>query len=143
MRILALDPGTVRIGVAVSDALGMIAHGRPHVPAADPGKALREIERIAREEEVSEVVVGFPLQMDGTEGIAAAKVRSFAETLRARLGGLPVTLRDERLTTARAVRALDEAGASRRVRRESTDRIAAQLLLQGLLDERRAGAALS
>jgi len=143
MRILALDPGTVRIGVAVSDALGMIAHGRPFVPAVDPGKALREIERIAGEEEVSEIVVGFPLQMDGTEGIAAAKVRAFAEALRARLGGIPVTLRDERLTTARAVRALDEAGASRRVRRESADRMAAQLLLQGLLDERRAGAAPS
>ena len=77
-RLLAVDYGAVRIGVAVSDELGLLAHPRPFVPARPIGRALRLIAKMVRDEEIVSVIVGLPRNMDGSEGLSARKARKFA-----------------------------------------------------------------
>jgi RNAse H-fold protein YqgF len=135
LRIMALDLGDRRIGVAVSDALGWTAQGVGVVERHRDGRELAEIERLVREREVSEIVVGLPRNMDGSIGPRGEICIAFAEMLRGRLQ-LPVHLWDERLTTAAAERTLLEADVSRKKRRQVVDKLAATLILQHYLDSK-------
>lgn len=135
MRIMALDLGDRRIGVAVSDELGWTAQGVGVVKRHRDGRELEEIERLVREREVSEIVVGLPRNMDGSIGPRGEICIAFAEMLRGRLQ-LPVHLWDERLTTVSAERTLLEADVSRKKRRQVVDKLAATLILQHYLDSK-------
>lgn len=137
MRIAGLDVGERRIGVAVSDPLGLTAQGLAVIERTGLEADLAALRRILAGYEVAEVVVGLPRDMSGEEGRQAALAREFAVAAREALG-VPVTLWDERLTTLQATRALLEADLSRRRRRQVVDKVAAQLILQGYLDRRRA-----
>ena len=135
-RVMAVDYGRRRIGLAVSDELGITAQGLPTVEATGLGKAVAAVSEVASERGVGEVVVGLPLNMDGTRGEMAHAAEAFAEAL-GRATGLPVQCRDERLTTRSAHRTMQEAGRKARGRQGEVDRIAATLLLEGYLEERR------
>jgi len=131
-RVLAVDLGSRRIGLAVSDPLGLTAQG---LPSLERGRdAVAQVLEVCRAWEVTRVVVGLPLNMDGSRGPAADEAETFAAELASR-GGLPVELVDERLSSAQAERVLIEAGVSRsrRRRRGLVDRGAAVLLLDTYL----------
>jgi putative Holliday junction resolvase len=130
-RIMAVDLGTVRTGVAVSDELGMLAQPWKTLPGGD--KALEAVVSAAAELKPARVLVGLPRNMDGTYGPAAEGARTFAEQLKARVD-CPVELWDERLTTVSAQRALRESGRKARDQRGVVDQVAAQILLQSWLD---------
>ena len=131
-RALGLDHGDARIGVAISDELGMLAHPLTTIQVK-AGDSIAAIADIVQREKIGTVVIGMPRNMDGTYGPAAEKVRAFAEKLRSVIAS-PVKLWDERLTTVAAQRALHEAGRNTRQSREVIDQAAAQLILQGWLD---------
>ncbi len=135
-RILAIDYGRARHGLALSDPLGITAQPLPAVAARNAAKALDEIAALCEDRGVTLVVVGLPLKMDGTEGPAAAEVRRYAEQVKARLA-LPVEMWDERLTTAQAERAMLDHDLSRAKRKVHRDAMAAQILLQTWLDAHR------
>ncbi|WP_322796936.1 Holliday junction resolvase RuvX [Tepidiforma sp.] len=132
-RILALDPGEARIGVAVSDELGAFAHPRPAIPARDLPAAVAAIADLVMREGIAEVIVGLPLTLSGERGAQALAVEPLLRELRAKLP-IPVTTADERLTTAQAAR---QAPRAARRRDGSLDSLAAALLLQSILDARR------
>lgn len=138
-KILGIDLGRVRIGLAVSDELGLTAQGLPSLGRGRPEADLGAIRAVIERERVEAVVVGLPRNMDGSLGPAAQAAEAFAADLRRSLG-LPVALWDERLTTRAADRMLVEAGVRRARRRQVVDRVAAALILQGYLDRRQAGA---
>jgi putative Holliday junction resolvase len=131
-RILGIDVGEARIGLALSDDLGMLAHPLEtiHVKEGNPLKRVAEI--IAREK-IATVVVGLPRNMNGTYGPAADKVREFAAKLQA-LTPFTVKFWDERLTSVAAQKSLHEAGRNVKQSRGVIDQVAAQLILQGYLD---------
>ncbi len=131
-RVLGLDLGDVRIGVAISDERRRLAVPLGTVRAGAP-QDLRAIAELVREQDVSLVVVGHPLSLSGERGEAARRAEAFAEALRAALP-VPVELQDERLSTVEADRALREAGARGRRRRRAVDRSAATVILQAYLD---------
>ncbi|MDI6775230.1 MAG: Holliday junction resolvase RuvX [Verrucomicrobiota bacterium] len=133
MRILGLDWGERRLGFAVSDESGLLATPLDTAAVESQDRALLEVEQFIARTGAGKLVVGLPLNMDGTHGLAARKVEEFAAKLRARLG-IPVETWDERLTTAMAERAMLEADLSRAKRKKSRDRLAAQIILQGYLD---------
>jgi putative Holliday junction resolvase len=134
-RILGLDFGRARIGVAISDELQMLAHPLETIPAnEEPASRVAEI---VREKQVDHVVVGIPRQMNGQIGTAATEVLEFVEKLRAILP-CPVVTWDERLTTVAAHRALRDAGKKTRDTRGYVDQVAAQMILQTYLDRRAA-----
>ena len=136
MRVLAVDPGTKRVGVAVSDPSGTIAQALATVPAEPHDTLAYRLAGIAREREAGRIVVGLPRRMDGSEGPEAKSARALAEALR-HAAKVPVELVDERLTTVAAERSMIDAGARRSKRRETVDQIAATLLLQSHLDRKR------
>ncbi|MFN0069344.1 MAG: Holliday junction resolvase RuvX [Limisphaerales bacterium] len=133
MRILALDHGTVRIGAAVSDELGMLAHPLEYIPAVPFTGFLERLRQLIREREIVLLLVGMPRNMDGTYGAAAEKVREFVHVLKEAVT-VPVRTWDERLTTVQAHRLLAEAGKSAKQRKSKVDSMAAVVLLQGYLD---------
>ncbi|KSV59782.1 Holliday junction resolvase RuvX [Acetivibrio ethanolgignens] len=136
MRIMGLDYGSVTVGVAISDALRLTAQGIEIIRRKEENKlrpTLRRIEELAAEYEVDTIVVGYPKNMNNTEGIRAEKSKEFAKMLHRRLG-LPVVMWDERLTTVAANNAMLEADLSRKKRYEAVDMVAAVLILQGYLD---------
>ena len=135
MRILALDHGTKRIGVAVSDEMKMIAQPLEYVPAEPFARFLARLEEILREKEVELIVIGMPRNMDGSYGPAALKVQEFAAALRDAVA-IPIKLWDERLTSAQAQRFLIQGGVRREKRKEKVDKMAAAILLQSYLDAR-------
>jgi putative Holliday junction resolvase len=134
-RILGIDYGRRRIGVAISDPDGVVAVPVRIVEVRSDKGAAAEVRQICEETGVGKVVLGLPVNMDGTEGPAATGVRAFAERLEKALG-LPVELWDERLSTRMAERALQEAEVPGRKRKTFRDKLAAQLILQGYLDSR-------
>ena len=134
-RVLALDFGTRRVGVAVSDPLGISAQPHSILDGTDAG-LMAAIASLAAESGAGRVVVGLPVSLDGSEGPAAAAARHFAADVAAATG-LPVQLLDERFTTVTAERVLVEAGLSGRRRRGVRDRVAAAVLLQSYLDGER------
>lgn len=136
MRILALDYGSVRIGVAVSDALLITAQGLETIRRTSFTEDLKKIESIIREYDVGEIVVGLPISMDGTHSMKTDETLKFVKNLSANVS-LPVKTYDERLTTMQAERTLLEADMSRSKRKGLRDRLAAQLILQSYLDSRK------
>jgi putative holliday junction resolvase len=137
VRVLALDLGSKRIGVAVSDLTGSVAS--PLTVLQRSKSTRRDHERIAdlvRSEEAELVVVGLPISLSGTEERAARAARAEAEAI-ATLIDVPIETFDERLTTVTAERALSEAGLRGRARREVVDKVAAAVILQAYLDRRR------
>src|SRR5262245_7242966 len=132
MRIAALDVGDARVGVAVSDELGITAQGVGVVRRVGGRRDLEAIADVLRPYAPDRLVVGLPLNMSGAEGPQAARVRAFANDVATHLG-LPLEFWDERLTTVAAERTLLEADVSRRRRREVIDKVAATLILQGYL----------
>jgi putative Holliday junction resolvase len=139
MRTMGLDVGTKTVGVAVSDGLGLTAQAITTVRRTNLKADLAALTELAREHEVSRVVVGLPLNMDGTEGPRAEASRKFAEAVGQALG-VPVEFWDERLSTVAAERTLLEADLTRARRRQVIDQVAAQFILQGWLDARRSTA---
>ncbi len=133
MRVMGIDYGDVRIGVALSDPLGITAQAFAVLDVRKTQDILRELATIAAEHDVGRVVVGYPRNMNGTAGERARRSEEFAETVRAATG-LPVTLCDERLTTVSAQRALIAGRVRREKRRDVVDKIAAALILQTYLD---------
>ena len=133
MRILALDHGTVRIGVAISDELQMIASPLEFIPAEPAAAAFARIAALVAERQVGLVVVGMPRNMDGTRGPAAHKVEEFMTALREQVP-VPLKAWDERLTSVQANRLLIEGRVRRKERREKVDKMAAAILLQSYLD---------
>lgn len=131
--LMGLDPGTKRIGVAVSDRLRMTATALEAVPRAKFPRDAARLAEIAAGRGIAGVVVGLPRNMDGSEGPRAQSARAFARNVAEALG-LPVALWDERLTTVAAERTLLEADSSRKRRSEVIDRLAAAYILQGALD---------
>ena len=135
MRILAIDYGSTRIGLALSDPTGTLARPLPFVPAKADPKLARELAALAQKEQAELILLGLPRNMDGSQGEAAAKVRAFAAELE-KATSIRVRLIDERLTTVQAGRQLHEAGRDTRQQRGKIDSEAAAVLLQGYLDAR-------
>ena len=138
MRILAVDPGSKRVGLAVSDPTATIAQALTTVPAEPAATLASRLAEIAKAQDARRIVVGLPLRLDGRRGPEAVAAKELADRLRQE-SGLPVELVDERLTTAAAERSLIAGGVRREKRRLSVDRVAATLLLQGHLDSKRRG----
>ncbi len=138
MRILALDVGAKRIGLALSDEFGWTAQPLPVITVTGRGEVLATLSRLVAEREVAVVVVGLPLNMNGSESRQTETVRRFAERLR---GALPHSVRiemwDERLTSRQSERTMGALGLRRLGRKERSDQIAAQLILQGYLERTR------
>jgi putative Holliday junction resolvase len=137
-RILAIDFGSRRMGLAVSDPLGITAQGLETLERKNKRSDFARLERTIREYQVTEIVLGNPLRMSGEEGTQSRKVAEFAEELRQRFV-LPVHLWDERLTSSEANRLLRDAEVSLHKRSLAVDRMAATLILQSFLQARSAG----
>ncbi len=135
MRTLAVDPGTRRVGLALSDPTGTIASPLGAVPA-EPAESLPErLAQAARDHQAERIVVGLPRELDGKRGPAAVAAERLATELRT-ASGLPVEMLDERLTSAAAERTLIDAGMRRGKRKQTVDSVAAALLLQTYLQRR-------
>ena len=133
MRILALDHGAKRMGVALSDELKMIASPLEFIPAEPFTEFLARLQHLVREKEVELILVGLPRNMDGTYGPATEKVRKFVAQLQTTLT-VPIRTWDERLTSAQANRLLIQGGVRREDRKQKVDAMAAAILLQSFLD---------
>jgi putative Holliday junction resolvase len=133
MRILGLDYGSRRIGVAICDELGMTAHGVATIARKNREADLGAIDDLVRRHGVERIVIGYPLRLDGTEGIQCEKINRFIRRLEARLS-LPVIRWDETLSTKEAEELLRQGGVRREKRRGIVDRVAASIILQGYLD---------
>src|SRR5437016_6000098 len=129
MRILALDHGTKRIGVAVSDELKMIATPLEFIPAEPFDDVLTRLKELIREKEAELILVGMPRNMDGSYGPAALKAKEFVAALGAKFA-VPIKTWDERLTTTQAQKFLISACVRREQRKEKVDKTAASILLQ-------------
>ena len=137
-RILGLDVGSRRIGVAVSDPLGITAQGLETLQRQNKRLDFEKLEKVIRHYQVAEIVVGYPLRMSGAEGVQSEKMQLFAEELRRRFA-LPVHLWDERLTSAQANRLLRETDMSIKRRGEVVDQLAAVLILQSWMEAKASG----
>jgi putative Holliday junction resolvase len=133
MRILAIDHGTKRMGIAISDELGMIAQPLEYIPAEPYQEFLVRLKEILAAKQVEQIVVGLPRNMDGSYGPAAFKVKEFVTVLKESIV-IPVRTWDERLTSAQANRFLIQANVRREDRKEKVDKTAAAILLQSYLD---------
>ncbi len=133
MRILALDHGTKRIGVAISDEMQMIALPLEFILAEPFADFLLRLKEIIREKEVDQILVGLPRNMDGSYGPAALKVQEFVAVLKETIA-IPIKLWDERLTSAQANRFLIQTEMRRDKRKQKVDETAAAILLQSYLD---------
>jgi putative Holliday junction resolvase len=133
MRILAIDHGTKRIGLAISDELGIIAQPLEFVPAEPFAAFLARVKEIIHEKQVELLLVGMPRNMDGSYGPAALKVQEFTAVLRDAVA-IPIKTWDERLTSAQANRFLIQAEVRRDKRKQKVDQTAAAILLQSYLD---------
>ena len=132
-RILGLDVGSKRLGLAISDPLGITAQGLETLHRQNKRSDFAQLEQVIREYRVAEIVIGLPLRMTGAEGIQAEKMQAFAEEIRRRFR-LPVHLWDERLSSAQANRLLRETDMSIKRRGEVVDQMAAVLILQSWMD---------
>jgi putative Holliday junction resolvase len=138
--VLALDLGDARIGVALSDPLGLTAQPLRTLASRGARNDLRCVAELVEAHDVGTVVIGWPLHLSGREGDRAERAKAWARRLAGRLPGVDVQLWDERLTTVEAERAMLEADVSRERRRANVDRLAATLILQSFLDARAAEA---
>ena len=136
MRIMAIDYGDARTGVAVSDATGLLAGYTTVIRSREPEAVAAELARLAKEHGVGELVLGFPRNMDGTEGPRAEKCRAFAGVVEAACGLRPA-LWDERRTTVEAHAILHAGGRKMKQHKKNVDAVAASLILEGYLTFRR------
>ena len=141
MRIMAIDYGDARTGVALSDATGFLAGRTFLIKSRKEDVVLEELTALARREGAQELVMGYPRNMDGTLGPRAEKYAAFAQRLE-EATGLPVQLWDERRTTVDAHRILQESGKNAKKRKKTVDAVAAALILEGYLDFKRMGGQL-
>ena len=132
-RILALDLGKKRIGLAISDPLRITAQGLPNIVRTNKRADLAALEAIVKEREVGTILMGNPINMRGSEGRQSVWVREFAGQIESKLG-LPVKFWDERLTSVEAGRVLRESGISIEKRAAAVDKLSAVILLQSFLD---------
>jgi putative Holliday junction resolvase len=139
MRVMCLDVGSKTIGVAMSDPLGWIAQAVKTIRRGATQEDSLELKRMLEEKEVGMIVVGLPLNMNGTEGPQAQSVRRFVEEMQKVIPGVPVEFWDERLSTVAAERGLLEADLSRAKRKGVIDQMAAVHILQGYLESKRGG----
>jgi len=133
MRIMGIDYGEKRIGVAISDPLGITAQGLPTIERTNIQEDIQKILNIIREKEVNEIVVGLPKHMNNMLGEKAQAVLAFVDLIKKHVN-IPVNTIDERLSTVRAHRTMLEGDLSRKKRKDRVDMIAAQLILQNYLD---------
>jgi len=133
MRILAIDHGTKRVGIAISDEMKMIAHPLEFIPAEPFDRFLARLQELLCQKEVELILVGMPRNMDGSYGSAALKVEEFISALRSNTI-VPVKTWDERLTSVQANRLLIQGNVRREKRKEKVDQMAAAILLQSYLD---------
>jgi len=133
-RILGIDPGEKRIGLALSDPLGITAQGLSTLTIKDRTEAVERIAGIIRDKKVNLVVMGFPLNMDGSAGLQAERARKMGTEIEEK-SGVPVVYRDERLTSLQAEKVLLKADLSRGKRKSKIDLLAAQLILQSYLNQ--------
>ena len=131
-RIMGIDYGDARTGVAISDLLCSIVGSTMVIPSRNREKAIADLVRIAKENEVGQIVVGLPRNMDGTEGIRAQLCREFAEELE-KATGLPIQMWDERRTTVEAHNILSQHNYHGKKRKQTVDAVAASLILEGYL----------
>ncbi len=132
MRIMAIDYGDARTGIAVSDAAGMLAGYTTVIQSRQPERVAEEIAKLVREREADELVMAFPRNMDGTEGLRAELYRAFAALVEERIG-MPVCLWDERRTTIEAHQILHASGKRMKAHKKNVDAVAASLILEGYL----------
>lgn len=135
MRILGIDLGEKRIGLALSDALGITAQGLPTIQVQSEQEICPKIMKIIQEKKVEQLVFGLPKNMNGTLGPQAKKVQECAQKLK-QLSSLPIDFEDERLSTVRAEQVLLEADTSRAKRKKVIDRLSAVIILQSYLDRK-------
>ncbi len=135
-RIMGIDYGDARTGVAFSDLLGTLVGSTAVVPSRNREKLMADLVRLTRENEVGQIVVGLPRNMDGTEGPRAALCREFARQLQEETG-LPVTMWDERRTTVEAHNILSQHNYHGKKRKNTVDAVAASLILEGYLNSKR------
>lgn len=135
-KIMGIDYGDARTGVALSDLLCTIVGSTTVVPSRNTEKAIADLVRIAKENQVGTIVVGLPRNMDGSEGPRAQLCRQFAEKLK-EATGLPVVMWDERRTTVEAHNILSQHNYHGKKRKETVDAVAASLILEGFLNSRR------
>jgi len=133
MRILGLDYGEKRLGLAISDEMGITAQGLPTLTRKGLEKDLAALEKVIRQFGVDRIVIGYPLRLNGTEGIQCEKVNRFAGVLEKRFS-IPILKWDETLTTSQAEEILTEVRVSRKKRKAVVDKLAAMIILQDYLD---------
>jgi len=136
MRILGLDIGRKRIGLAMSDPMTIIAQGIKTIEVKDEANAISQIDDFVKENSVEEMVVGLPLNMNGSESAMTKEVVKFAEKLKEKIG-IPMRMWDERLTSLQIEKDLIFLDVSRRKRKKINDMLAAQIILQNYLDSRK------
>jgi putative holliday junction resolvase len=134
MRILGIDYGEKRIGLAISDPLGLTAQGLPTIERVNGKDLLQKLADLIKEKDVKKIIVGLPKSMNNTIGKKAVEVLEFVEVLKTNLN-IPVVTVDERLTTVRAYRAMSEAKMSLKKKQKKVDMISAQFILQSYLDK--------
>ena len=132
-KVMAIDYGEVRIGVAASDLLGITAQPLCTVKNKNSRTVLEELDKICRENKIEKIIVGLPKNMNGSEGEKCIKVRAFGENLKKKTG-LEIKFWDERLSTAAVHKAIHEIGGNVKKSRESIDKMAAVYILQGYLE---------
>lgn len=135
MRILAIDLGEKRIGIAISDELGITAQGLPTIPSTTEDENLKKIKKLVDKYNVKKIILGLPKNMNGTLGRQAEKSLSFAQKIK-NIHQVPVELEDERLSTSKAERLLIQADRSRKKRKKVIDKMSAVVILQSYLDRR-------
>ena len=138
MRVMAIDYGDARTGVAISDVTGMLAGFTTVIHSRDDQRVLDELGKLIQSHHVDELVMGFPRNMDGTEGPRAELYRAFAARLEER-SGMPVHLWDERRTTIEAHQILHASGKRMKSHKKTVDAVAATLILEGYLARKRLG----
>jgi putative Holliday junction resolvase len=136
MRVLGIDYSSKRIGVAMSDELGITAQGLTTIIRKNQKQALEEIAKLIKTYGMEKIVIGYPIKLNGTEGIQCEKIRKFAKLLEAKFC-IPVITWDETLTTKEAEDILIQANMRRDKRKQVVDKLAATLILQGYLDSRK------
>jgi len=135
MRILAIDLGEKRIGIAISDELGITAQGLPTIPSTTEDENLKKIKKLVDKYNVKKIILGLPKNMNGTLGRQAEKSLSFAQKIK-NIHQVPVELEDERLSTSKAEKLLIQADRSRKKRKKVIDKMSAVIILQSYLDRR-------
>ena len=136
-RVLGIDFGEARTGLAISDASRMLASGVGNIKGGGLERSVEAIAEVVQTEKISGIVLGLPINMNGTEGPRAARIRQFASMLEEKMPDVPVALMDERMTTMAASRFLNETNTRGQRRKGVIDTLSAEIILQNALDKLR------